>query len=67
MLRKYVKLTTMTKILNFYICRKTWVVFPPKDTEYLKPTRVPYEESSVYSQLNLASPKQISNNKEGLC
>ncbi|ODM99231.1 HSPB1-associated protein 1 [Orchesella cincta] len=42
--------------------KKTWLVFPPCDTEYLQPTRVPYEESSVYSQINVASSKQIQNN-----
>ncbi|GLV43580.1 HSPB1 associated protein 1 [Carabus blaptoides fortunei] len=34
--------------------RKKWILFPPE--ENLKPTRVPYEESSVYSQLNLFTP-----------
>ncbi|XP_057381740.1 HSPB1-associated protein 1-like [Daphnia carinata] len=32
--------------------RKRWILFPPEDTDFLKPTRVPYEESSVYSRIN---------------
>ncbi|KAG8287752.1 Cupin super protein [Homalodisca vitripennis] len=32
--------------------RKLWVMFPPCKTSLLKPTRVPYEESSVYSKIN---------------
>ncbi|XP_023339561.1 HSPB1-associated protein 1 isoform X1 [Eurytemora carolleeae] len=31
---------------------KKWILFPPNQTEYLKPSRVPYEESSVYSDIN---------------
>jgi len=46
--------------------RKTWLVFPPCDTDHLQPTRIPYEESSVYSQLNLASAKQLQSNKSAL-
>lgn len=38
----------------YFLTRKKWILFPPE--EDLKPTRVPYEESSVYSQLNLFSP-----------
>ena len=33
--------------------RKRWVLFPPGDTDVLAPTRVPYEESSVYSDIDL--------------
>nr|QNJ44855.1 sHSP28 [Agasicles hygrophila] len=35
--------------------KKMWLLFPPE--ENLMPTRVPYEESSVYSRLNFFSPK----------
>ncbi|OWR53808.1 putative reserved [Danaus plexippus plexippus] len=35
--------------------RKRWILFPP-ETGGLKPTRVPYEESSVYSELNFYCP-----------
>ncbi|CAG9830161.1 unnamed protein product [Diabrotica balteata] len=33
---------------------KSWLLFPPE--ENLKPTRIPYEESSIYSKLNFFSP-----------
>lgn len=32
--------------------RKRWVLYPPEDIALLRPTRVPYEESSVYSSIN---------------
>ncbi|XP_068619157.1 HSPB1-associated protein 1 homolog [Battus philenor] len=35
--------------------RKRWILFPP-ETGNLLPTRVPYEESSVYSKLNFYCP-----------
>ena len=28
---------------------KRWIMYPPEDAAELRPTRVPYEESSVYS------------------
>ncbi|XP_050500193.1 HSPB1-associated protein 1 [Diabrotica virgifera virgifera] len=33
---------------------KIWLLFPPE--ENLKPSRIPYEESSIYSKLNFFSP-----------
>ncbi|XP_035187811.1 HSPB1-associated protein 1 [Oxyura jamaicensis] len=36
--------------------RKRWHLFPPGDTSFLYPTRIPYEESSVFSQVNVAKP-----------
>ncbi|NXY84856.1 HBAP1 protein, partial [Alcedo cyanopectus] len=36
--------------------RKRWHLFPPGDTSCLYPTRIPYEESSVYSKVNVANP-----------
>ncbi|XP_035683540.1 HSPB1-associated protein 1-like [Branchiostoma floridae] len=36
--------------------RKKWVLFPPEDSANLYPTRLPYEESSVFSQVNVAHP-----------
>ena len=36
--------------------RKRWVLFPPNQSNGLYPTRVPYEESSVFSQVDLACP-----------
>ncbi|XP_028663905.2 HSPB1-associated protein 1 homolog isoform X1 [Erpetoichthys calabaricus] len=35
--------------------RKRWLLFPPNDTPYLYPTRIPYEESSVFSKVNVAN------------
>ena len=37
-------------------CRKKWILFPPSDSEYMYPTRIPYEESSVFSLVNIARP-----------
>ncbi|KAL4618070.1 HSPB1-associated protein 1 isoform X1 [Arapaima gigas] len=36
--------------------RKKWHLFPPGDTGCLYPTRIPYEESSVFSQVNVVQP-----------
>ncbi|KAK2905785.1 HSPB1-associated protein 1 homolog isoform X2 [Channa argus] len=36
--------------------RKRWHLFSPEDTASLYPTRVPYEESSVFSQVNVLQP-----------
>ncbi|VEL25603.1 unnamed protein product [Protopolystoma xenopodis] len=36
--------------------RKRWVLFSPNDSVYLYPTRIPLEESTVYSQINMLSP-----------
>ncbi|CAM9161881.1 unnamed protein product, partial [Hapterophycus canaliculatus] len=36
--------------------RKKWLLFPPAATASLSPTRVPYEESSVFSQIDARSP-----------
>lgn len=32
---------------------KRWILFPPEDSTKLYPTRVPFEESSVFSSVNL--------------
>ncbi|XP_041969130.1 HSPB1-associated protein 1 [Aricia agestis] len=40
--------------------KKRWILFPP-ETPGLRPTRVPYEESSVYSELNFYCPSEISD------
>ncbi|XP_071788662.1 HSPB1-associated protein 1 homolog isoform X1 [Asterias amurensis] len=36
--------------------RKRWHLFPPNQTHLLYPTRIPYEESSVFSPINIANP-----------
>ena len=35
---------------------KKWTLFPPSETQHLHPTRIPYEESSVFSQVNISRP-----------
>uniref|UniRef100_A0A3B4B398 JmjC domain-containing protein n=1 Tax=Periophthalmus magnuspinnatus TaxID=409849 RepID=A0A3B4B398_9GOBI len=36
--------------------RKRWHLFPPEDTCKLYPTRIPYEESSVFSRVKVLNP-----------
>ncbi|XP_075789224.1 HSPB1-associated protein 1 [Pelodiscus sinensis] len=36
--------------------RKRWHLFPPGDTTFLYPTRIPYEESSIFSKVNVVNP-----------
>ena len=36
--------------------KKKWTLFPPSETPNLYPTRIPYEESSVFSQVNITNP-----------
>ncbi|XP_053554052.1 HSPB1-associated protein 1 isoform X2 [Bombina bombina] len=36
--------------------RKTWYLFPPENTAHLYPTRIPYEESSIFSKVNIVNP-----------
>lgn len=36
--------------------KKRWLLFPPKDTQHLYPTRIPYEESSIFSKVNIQDP-----------
>ncbi|XP_037542711.1 HSPB1-associated protein 1 homolog [Nematolebias whitei] len=36
--------------------RKRWHLFPPDDTSNLYPTRIPYEESSIFSQVDVLRP-----------
>ncbi|XP_065168462.1 HSPB1-associated protein 1 isoform X1 [Atheta coriaria] len=39
--------------------RKLWLLFPPNTD--LKPTRIPYEESTVYSSINFYCPSETMN------
>ena len=41
--------------------RKRWTLFPPSDTKCLYPTRVPYEESSIFSQVHIAQPNLVQH------
>ena len=36
--------------------RKRWLLFSPSDSKSLYPTRTPYEESSVFSEVNISCP-----------
>eukprot|EP00041_Stephanoeca_diplocostata_P013714 m.242272 g.242272 ORF g.242272 m.242272 type:complete len:594 (-) comp19440_c0_seq1:267-2048(-) len=36
--------------------RKRWIMFPPSESSKLYPTRMPYEESSVFSDVNIERP-----------
>lgn len=36
--------------------KKKWTLFTPSETHKLYPTRLPYEESSIFSQVNVTSP-----------
>ncbi|XP_013883958.1 HSPB1-associated protein 1 homolog [Austrofundulus limnaeus] len=36
--------------------RKRWHLFPPDNTANLYPTRIPYEESSIFSQVDVLHP-----------
>ncbi|XP_077176590.1 HSPB1-associated protein 1 isoform X2 [Paroedura picta] len=36
--------------------RKRWHLYPPEDSDFLYPTRIPYEESSVFSKVNVVNP-----------
>ncbi|XP_033731822.1 HSPB1-associated protein 1-like isoform X2 [Pecten maximus] len=36
--------------------RKRWVLFDPSDTQHLYPTRIPFEESSIFSQVDVKNP-----------
>ncbi|XP_033217370.1 uncharacterized protein LOC117173093 [Belonocnema kinseyi] len=38
--------------------KKEWILFPPEAAERLKPVRVPYEESTIYSSINFFSPSE---------
>lgn len=42
------------------IGRKTWTLFPPSDSSLLQPSRLPYEESSVYSLINFENLEKNS-------
>ena len=41
-----------TNLVAQLVGRKTWTLFPPSDAAFLQASRLPYEESSVYSLVN---------------
>ncbi|XP_034192883.2 HSPB1 associated protein 1 isoform X1 [Osmia lignaria lignaria] len=38
--------------------KKQWLLFPPSSSKFLQPTRIPYEESTVYSKYNFFCPTE---------
>lgn len=38
--------------------RKQWLLLPPSSTNFIEPTRIPYEESTVYSKFNFFCPSK---------
>ncbi|GAB6032137.1 HSPB (Heat shock 27kDa) associated protein 1 [Chamberlinius hualienensis] len=42
---------------------KRWVLFPPTSTAHLYPTRIPYEESSVFSEVDVINPNFVIHPK----
>lgn len=40
---------------------KAWTLFPPSATPALYPTRVPYEESSVFSRVCVTKPDLVAH------
>jgi len=49
-----------TNLVAQLIGRKTWTLFPPSDSHLLQPSRLPYEESSVYSLINFENLEKNS-------
>ena len=45
-----------TNFVSIHIIRKRWIFYPPDQKQYLYPTRVPYEESSVFSKVSINHP-----------
>jgi len=43
-------------IILLNVFRKRWIMFSPNDTPYMYPTRIPFEESTIYSQVNIKRP-----------
>jgi len=35
---------------------KTWTLFSPEDSQYMYPSRIPFEESSVFCEVDVANP-----------
>lgn len=36
--------------------KKSWTMFHPNDTDKLYPSRIPYEESSIFSEVYIENP-----------
>ncbi|RZF47562.1 hypothetical protein LSTR_LSTR009098 [Laodelphax striatellus] len=44
--------------------KKAWILFSPDDVDSLQPTRIPYEESSIFSKINFSCRKSLRGFKE---
>ncbi|XP_074651636.1 HSPB1-associated protein 1-like [Tubulanus polymorphus] len=42
--------------------RKRWILFPPEQTCFMYPTRLPFEESSIFSRVNVKQPHKKFRN-----
>jgi len=42
---------------------KLWVLFPPSEYPKMYPTRIPYEETSVFSEINILQPDYAKHSK----
>ena len=49
-----------TNLVAQLIGRKTWTLFPPSDSAFLNASRIPYEESSIYSHINFENLEKNS-------
>ena len=58
-------LCNSVKVLPYF--SKRWTLFPPSDTDNLYPTRIPYEESSIFSRVNISKPALCSFPKYKVC
>ncbi|RWS15965.1 HSPB1-associated protein 1-like protein [Dinothrombium tinctorium] len=43
--------------------KKLWILFPEDDAKFLYPTRIPYEESSIFSSVNILNPNFIEHDQ----
>lgn len=63
----YLFIFVLNSIAICIIYRKRWILIPPdKKSNHpspMKPCRVPYEESSIYSGLDFYSPKKVKDFK----
>ncbi|XP_022190492.2 HSPB1-associated protein 1 homolog isoform X3 [Nilaparvata lugens] len=44
--------------------KKAWILFSPDDDDSLQPTRIPYEESSIFSKINFFCRKSLRGFKK---
>jgi HSPB1-associated protein 1 len=52
-------INTFKQLLFLSFCRKLWVLFSPKCSDSMQPTRIPYEESTIYSKYNFFTPSEL--------